>query len=65
MTLREKVGQLFMIGLAGTSVSRDLADLLAAYRRPVIDPLVEAAITGRIREAAGTASLARLPGAPG
>ena len=32
MTLREKVGQLFMIGFAGTSVSRDLADLLAAYR---------------------------------
>lgn len=32
MTLREKVGQLFMIGFAGTAVSRDLADLLAGHR---------------------------------
>src|SRR5437870_9995375 len=32
MILREKVGQFFMLGFAGTSVSRDLADLLARYR---------------------------------
>src|SRR5206468_7082046 len=32
MTRRETVGQCFMLGFAGTSVSRDLADLLARYR---------------------------------
>src|SRR5206468_11380172 len=32
MTRRETVGQFFMLGFAGTSVSRDLADLLARYR---------------------------------
>ena len=32
MTRPETVGQCFMLGFAGTSVSRDLADLLARYR---------------------------------
>ncbi|MER3425472.1 MAG: beta-N-acetylhexosaminidase, partial [Nitrospiraceae bacterium] len=32
MTLRDKVGQLFMLGFMGTSVSKDLADVMEAYR---------------------------------
>jgi beta-N-acetylhexosaminidase len=32
MTLREKIGQLFMLGFIGTSVSKDLASLLSEYR---------------------------------
>lgn len=32
MTLRERVGQLFMLGFSGTSVSKDLASLITDYR---------------------------------
>ena len=32
MTLREQIGQLFMMGFAGTTVSKDLASFLTAYR---------------------------------
>ncbi|MGH7166524.1 MAG: beta-N-acetylhexosaminidase [Nitrospiraceae bacterium] len=32
MTLREKIGQLFMLGFSGTSVSKELAGLLEEYR---------------------------------
>lgn len=32
MTLRDKVGQLFMLGFLGTSVSKDLAGLMETYR---------------------------------
>jgi len=32
MTLREHIGQLFMMGFTGTTVSKDLASLLTAYK---------------------------------
>ncbi|HSQ51208.1 MAG TPA: glycoside hydrolase family 3 N-terminal domain-containing protein, partial [Nitrospiraceae bacterium] len=32
MTLREKIGQLFMVGFVGTSVTPDLASLIKEYK---------------------------------
>ena len=32
MTLREHIGQLFMMGFTGTTVSKDLASFLTAYK---------------------------------
>ncbi|MCC8985687.1 MAG: beta-N-acetylhexosaminidase, partial [Nitrospira sp.] len=32
MTLREQIGQLFMMGFTGTTVSHDLASFLTAYK---------------------------------
>lgn len=31
MTLREQIGQLFMMGFTGTTVSKDLASFMKAY----------------------------------
>ena len=31
MTLREQIGQLFMMGFTGTTVTKDLASILKAY----------------------------------
>ena len=58
MTVRDKVGQLFMIGFEGTELSREFSDWLQQYRpggvivfsRNLVDPAQIAELTSAIQE---------------